>query len=142
MYPIWPHFGPQKGPQNRSKIDHFLGLFLNDFLEPLFDAFGLHLGSQKDPKTRQKEVPTRYQKIIDFAAIYYTCATLRGPENHHFWCFFGTLFKIPFRDHFFNDFGPFWGPFGDPLEPIFRHFFRPRKKLQKRGQPGIESDPL
>ena len=58
MYPIWLHFGPQKGPQNRSKIDQFLNLFLNDFLEPLFHAFGLHLGSQnetkKDPKRKHK----------------------------------------------------------------------------------------
>ena len=26
------------------------------------------------------------------------------------------------------------GPFGDPLEPLFQHFFRPRKKLQRRRQ--------
>ena len=28
----------------------------------------------------------------------------------------------------------FWGPFGHPLEPLFRHFFRPRKQLRKRAQ--------
>ena len=28
----------------------------------------------------------------------------------------------------------FWGPFGDPVEPLFQHFFRPRKKLQKKAQ--------
>ena len=32
MYPLCTHFEPQKGPQNRSKIDHFLDMFLNDFL--------------------------------------------------------------------------------------------------------------
>ena len=114
MYPIWLHFWPQKGPQNRPKIDHFLDLFLNDFLEPLFHAFGLHFGSQNDPKMRPKRVPTRNQKIIDFAVIYYTWATLRGPENHHFGYFFGTLFEIPFRDLFLIDFWHFWGPFWDP----------------------------
>ena len=84
MYPIWFHFGPQMGPQNRSKIDHCLDLCLTSFLGPLFHAFGLHLGSQNDPKMKLKRVPTRNQKIIDFATIYYTCATLRGPGNHHF----------------------------------------------------------
>ena len=69
---FWLRFRPQKGPQNRSKIDHFLDMFLNDFWEPLFHAFGLHLGSQNDPKMRPKRVPTRNQKNIDFAVIYYT----------------------------------------------------------------------
>ena len=57
MYPIWLHFGPQMGPQNRPKIGHFLDIFLNDFLEPLFHAFGLHLGSQNDPKKRPQREP-------------------------------------------------------------------------------------
>ena len=47
---FWLHFGPQKGPKNRPKIDHFLELFLHDFLEPLFHAFGLNL----TPKTTSK----------------------------------------------------------------------------------------
>ena len=101
---FWLHFGPQKGPQNRPKINYFLDLFLNDFWEPFFHAFGIHLDPQNDPKMRPKRDPTRKQKNVDFAAIYYTCATLRGPENHHFWCFFGTLFHIPFRDLFLIDF--------------------------------------
>ena len=69
---FWLHFGPQQGPQKRSKIDHFLDLFLNDFLEPLFHAFGLHLGSQNDPKLKPKRVQNENLKIIDFAIIYYT----------------------------------------------------------------------
>ena len=48
--------------------------------------------------------------IIDFAIIYYTLATSRGPKNDHFWCFFDTLFEMPFRDFFLINFRPFWGP--------------------------------
>ena len=48
------------------------------------------------PKTTPKRDPNGTQaqntKIINVAAIYYTLATSRGPENHHFGCFFGTLF--------------------------------------------------
>ena len=65
MYPIWLHFGPQMGPQNRPKIYHFLNLFLNDFLEPLFHAFGLHLGSQNDLQNEtQKGAKTRTRKSL------------------------------------------------------------------------------
>ena len=67
------------------------------------------------PKGKKKGTQDQNMKIIDFAIIYYTLATLRGPENHNFWCFFGTLFQILFRDPFLIDFGPFWGPFWDPL---------------------------
>ena len=112
---FWAPFWTPKGPQNRSKIDNCLDVFLNDFLEPLFHAFGLHFGFQNDPKMKAKRVPTQNHKIIDLACIYYTLAISRGPENHHFGYFFGTLFKIPFRDLFFVDVGPFWGPFWDPL---------------------------
>ena len=70
---------------------------------------------QTTPKRYQKGTQDKNTKIIDFAVIYYTLATLRGPENHHFWYFFGTLFQLPFRDLFFSDFGLFWGPFWDPL---------------------------
>ena len=73
-------FGTPKGPQNRSKIDHFLDLFLNDFLEPLFHAFGLHLGSQKRD---QKETQDQNTKIIDFAKEF-------DREN-------GTLPKMDFK---------------------------------------------
>ena len=55
MYPIWLHFGPQMGPQNRSKIDHFLNLFLTSFLKPLFRVFCLHLGSQNVTKMTPKK---------------------------------------------------------------------------------------
>ena len=112
---FWLHFRPQKGPQNQPKIEQFLCLLLHDFLEPLFHALGINLAPKTTPKRDHKETQDQNTKIIYFAAIYYTCATLRGPENHHFWCFFGTLFKIPFRDLFFIDFEPFWGPFWDPL---------------------------
>ena len=50
MYPLCTHFEPQKGPQNRSKIDHFLDLFLIDFLEPIF----MLLASIWAPKTAPK----------------------------------------------------------------------------------------
>ena len=49
--------GSPMGPQNRSKIDHFLNIILVPFLEPLFHAFGLHLGSQNDPKKRPQRDP-------------------------------------------------------------------------------------
>ena len=84
-----------------------------------WNHFFMLLASIWAPKTTPKRDPKGNQdqntKIIDFAIIYYTCATSRGPENHHFCHFFGVRFKIPFRDLFFIDFGPFWGPFGDPL---------------------------
>ena len=69
-------FGTPKGPQNRSKIDHFLDLFLNDFWEPLFHAFGLHLGSQNDPKMRPKREPRPEH------------------ENHRFCCYLVHLSHI------------------------------------------------
>ena len=71
------------------------------------------------PKTTPKRDPKGTQdqntKIIDFAIIYHTLATSGGLENHHFWYFFGTLFKIPLRNLFLIDFEPFWGPFWTPL---------------------------
>ena len=104
---------------------------LAPFWDPLWDQFGLILGiiflmffwsgflmalaSIWAPKTPPKWDPkggkNQDLKIIDFADIYNTWATFRGPETRHFW----TLFQIPFRDLFFIDFGPFWGPFWDPL---------------------------
>ena len=139
MYPLCTLSGsildPKRDPKIDQKIDHFLYLFLNDFLEPLFDAFDLHLGSQNDPKMIPKRVPIRNQKIIDFAVIYCTCATLRGPENHHFWCFFGTLFKIPFRDLFFIDFGPFWGPFGHQKSTLKNTQTKNTEKRPKQSSP-------
>ena len=73
-----------------------------------WNHFFMLLDSVRAPQTTPKREPKGTQdentKIIDFAVIYYTLATLRGPENHHFWCFFGTLFQIPFRDLFLIDF--------------------------------------
>ena len=55
--------GSPMGPQNWSKIDHFLDLFLNDFWKSLFHTFCLHLGSQNDPKMRPKrELRPKHEK--------------------------------------------------------------------------------
>ena len=59
-------------------------------------------------------------------------------KSHFSWSWRGSHFEVPFRDpsrtRFLSILVDFWGPFGHPLEPLFRHFFRPRKKLQKRAQ--------
>ena len=108
-------FGTPMGPQNRSKINHFVDLFFNDFWEPLFHAFGLRLGSQNDPKKRPKREPRTERENHRFCNYVLYLSHIEGSKKSSFWVLFGTLFKIPFRDHFFIDFGSFWGPFWDPL---------------------------
>ena len=98
------------------------------------------LASVWAPKTPPKWVPKGVQnrtlKNIDFAAIYNTWATFEGHENHHFWSFFGTLFKYRFwtsflsiLDHFGDPFGALWAPKKHPKKDT-------KKRYQKRAQRG------
>ena len=110
-------FWTPKGPQNRSKIDHVFDLFLNDFLEPLFEAFGLHLGSQNDPKNRPKRVSKRTHKNHRFCCylLQYTLATLRVLKIIIFSIFFGPFLRYLFETSFssiLDPFGDLLGPFG------------------------------
>ena len=109
---FWLHFGTPFGTSLCSCRAFFLYMFF-------WSGFLMALASIWAPKTLPKWYPKGGQnqklKFIDFASIYYTLATFRGPNNHQFWTFFGTLFKMPFRNLFLIDFAPFWGPSWDPL---------------------------
>ena len=93
--PVWAHFG-----------HHLLMFFWSGFLMALVSIWA--------PKTHPKWNPkgTQHENIknIYFVAIYYTWATSRRPENHHFGHFLG-----PFLDTISRPlFDRFWTLFGDP----------------------------
>ena len=103
------------GPPGDPKIDPKLIPFLMRFRDIIFQGCGLLSDPPDSSKKGSKRGPNRISKIIDFAAIYYTSATSRGPENHHFGHLFGTHFWMLFRNLFLIDFEPFGGPSGDPM---------------------------
>ena len=119
---FWLHFRPQKGLQNRQKIDNFLDLFLNDFLEPLFHAFGLHLGSQNDPKKRQKRDPIREHENHWFCCYLLHFSHIEGSKKSSFLVLFGDPFLDTFSRPLFHRFwtllGNLLGPFGHPKSTL------------------------
>ena len=87
------------------------------------------------PKRDQKGTQDQNMKIIDFAVIYYTLATFRGAENHHFLTLFwnpilGWLLK-PISVIFAHFWGPFWKPFSSLFGYRFCIDFRPPQNIEK-----------
>ena len=123
-------FGTPKGPQNRSKIDHCLDMFLDDFWEPLFHASGLHLGSQNDPKWNPKGTQDQNTKIIDFDAI-----TIREPHWGVLKIVICGAFLGPFLRYLFEtSFPSIVDPLGDPFGTLWASKKHPKKHLKKRHQ--------
>ena len=105
-------FGTPMGPQNRSKIDHVVDLFLNDFWEPLFHAFGFHLASKTTSKMRPKRDPTPIHENHRFCFYLQHVSHIQGSQKM---IIFDT-FLIPFlRCPFGTSFWSIFDPFGDPL---------------------------
>ena len=134
MYPVWLHFRPQMGPQNRSKIDHSLDLFLNDFWEPLFHAFDLHLGSQNTSKKRPKSEPTPNHKIHWFCCYLLHLSHFWGSWKSSLlslcWTLFLNIFSIPLFHRcctlLITLLGPHWHPARPKMSPqiaqVAHHF--------------------
>ena len=62
--------------------------------------------------------------FIDFVCIYYTLATFRGAENHHFLMFFGNPVLAWFLEHILTILAHFCGPFWKPFSSLFGYHFR------------------
>ena len=127
--------------QDASKTS-FLTI-LAPFWVPLWDQFGLILGiifvmffwsaflkalaSIWAPKTPPKWDPRGGQnqnmKIIDFAVIYYTLTTFRGPENRHFSMFFWNPILGALLEPILVILSHFWGPFWRPFWSLFGYHF-------------------
>ena len=122
-------FGTPKGPQNQSKIDHFLDLFLNDFWEPLFRAFGLHLGSKNTSKMRPKRGPIQNIENHRFCNYLHHFSNIRGSRKSTFW----ELSWYPFWDTVSEPlFHRFWSLLGTLLRPLGHPKKHPKKHLKKR----------
>ena len=108
---LWPHSGV-------LKINFFYV-----FLKCLFDGLGLHLGSQTPPKWDLKGGQNQKLKFIDFVSIYYTLATFRGAENHHFVVFFWNSVLGWLLEPILVILAHFWGPFWRPFWSLFGYHF-------------------
>ena len=121
--PLWDHFG------------FILGIiFLTFFWGGFLTALASILAPKTPTKWDQQGGQEQHLKIIDFACIYYTLATSRGPENHHFWSFFGTLFRYLFKTSFSSIFDHFGDPFGTLWAPQKHSKKDTKKRDQKRAK--------
>ena len=121
-------FGTPKGPQNQSKNNHFLDLFLNDFWEPLFHAFGLHLGSKNTSKMRPKRGPTQNIENHRFCCYLHHFSNIWGSWKSPFW----ELFWYPFWDAVSRPlFDRFWTLLGTLLGPLWHPKGSPKNTLKK-----------
>ena len=95
--PVWGHFG-----------HHFFDVFFEVAFWWPWPPFGVPKHLQNET---QKGGQNQNMKFIDFASIYYTLATFRGAEHHHFLnTVLGWLLDpiLPILNLFW---GPFWRSF-------------------------------
>ena len=97
------------------------------FLMFFWDGFLMALASTWAPQTPPKWNPKGGQhqdlKFIDFACIYNTWATFRGPENHQFLMFFWNTVLGWLLDPILMILAHFWGPFWRPFWSLLGYHF-------------------
>ena len=110
--PLWDQFGP---------ILRIICLifFWNGFLMALASIWAPKTPPKWDPKGgRNQDL-----KIVDFAIIYNTWATLEGAENHHFSMFFWNPILKWLLEPILMILAHFWGPFWRPFWSLFGYHF-------------------
>ena len=119
------------GVPGGTKFLNFLDIFFNGFSiphpQPTLGGLGTILASFWKPIQGHFRDCQEQPKINDFAAIYYTLATFKGPETAQKRHFFQDLFWIGSQTSNFLIWTPFWPRFGShmglPGRSFWNHFF-------------------